>query len=437
MKYYDGEQRASGSQVSGWKYYEGSNFNSGVGYEIAAKPRVSGRPIAIVRFPFGNEALSSGEPVKAGVTVRNYGYDAFEDGDQTANNVGWNLVGNQYMSSRKKSGSTDWGHSFMQTGSLQEDKPNGEDWNGSYTWKEEAVRYVTTFNMFTQEYTQTSSANCEIQPYQTFFIQVKTDNSTFTMDKNSRIAKAPAHLRGQIEEEPRETMVEVLMHSDNATDNAGLLIGDKFSEEYEVGNDLAKVYGDNQMALYTVADNYELAFNALNETLAGNAIPLGFTAPEEGEYIITLNEQFDLREVESVLLTDYETGAEIDLLAEDYYFDTKAAKNNNERFVLRVRMRKLDDIGTDINGVYGSGLLDDIRILNSSTGITLRGVPENASVYVYDMTGKLISLINGANGDMSLNGVTRKLELNGLPVGVYNIRVQTAAEGRTLRVMVK
>ena len=53
------------------------------------------------------------------------------------------------------------------------------------------------------------------------------------------------------------------------------------------------------------------------------------------------------------------------------------------------------------------------------------------------MTGKLISLINGANGDMSLNGVTRKLELNGLPVGVYNIRVQTAAEGRTLRVMVK
>lgn len=444
VKYYDGEHRASGSQVSGWKYYSGSNFASGVGYEIAAKPRVTGRPIAILRFPLGNGALSSGEGAqsgtvveagtKTGVSVTAHG---MEDGELkdgvTANNAGWNFVGNPYMSSWKQT--TDWGAgSNMQTGSLVENKPDDEHWDGTYKWKSEDVRYVTLYNQFTQEYTQSASANCELPPFLPFFIQVNTDG-TFTMAQGNRQAK----MRGFAKNiQPiREQLIELYLNGSERRDNTGLLIGEEFSADYEVGDDLVKMKGDNQLALYTQTGGYDLAFNALSEELAAQRIPLGFTAPTDGEYSISLNDDSDLREVESIILTDYETGLEIDLLAEDYVFDAVAEKNNDRRFTLNVRMRKWGDIGTDIEQQYGNGLLNDVRVMNSSTGLVLRGVPQDAAVYVYDMTGKLIESYLPAAKGQPTDSNYRRIELNGLPVGVYNIRVQTPQQGKTLRTIVE
>ena len=433
VKYYDGEQRASGLQVSGWKYYSGSDFTAGVGYEIAAKPRVTGRQLAIVRFPLGNTALTSGgEGEKTAVTVDNYGYDAYTAGTQTANNIGWNFVGNPFMSTWKNT--SDWGHSYMQTGVLLEDKPGG-NWNGTYVWKTEDVRYVTILNLFAQEYSQQASQNCELPPFQPFFIQVKDHNASFSMLKEKRIAKAPALMRNI--QPVREQLIELYLNGSERRDNTGLLIGEEFSADYEVGDDLVKMQGDNQLALYTQTGGYDLAFNALNEELASQRIPIGFTAPTDGEYSISLNDDSDLREVESVILTDYETGLEIDLLAEDYVFDAVAEKNNDRRFTLNVRMRKWGDIGTDIEQQYGSGLLDDVRVMNSSTGLVLRGVPQDAAVYVYDMTGKLIESYLPAAKGQPTDSNYRRIELNGLPVGVYNIRVQTPQQGKTLRTIVE
>lgn len=443
VKYYDGAQRASGSQVSGWKYYGGTDFTAGVGYEIAAKPRVKGRPIAILRFPLGNEALSSGEGAQSGTVVKagtktgvSVTAHGMEDGELkdgvTANNAGWNFVGNPYMSSWKQT--TDWGAgSNMQTGSLVEN-PDDEHWDGTYKWKSEDVRYVTLYNQFTQEYTQSASANCELPPFLPFFIQVNTDG-TFTMAQGNRQAKMRGFAKNI--QPVREQLIELYLNGSERRDNTGLLIGEEFSADYEVGDDLVKMKGDNQLALYTQTGGYDLAFNALNEELAAQRIPVGFTAPTDGEYSISLNDDSDLREVESIILTDYETGLEIDLLAEDYVFDAVAEKNNDRRFTLNVRMRKWGDIGTDIEQQYGSGLLDDVRVMNSSTGLVLRGVPQDAAVYVYDMTGKLIeSYLPAAKGQQTDSNY-RRIELNGLPVGVYNIRVQTPQQGKTLRTIVE
>lgn len=432
VKYYDGAQRASGSQVSGWKYYDGTDFTAGVGYEIAAKPLVGGRPLAIVRFPLGNPALTSeggGELEKEAVKVDNYGYDAYVEGTQTANNVGWNFVGNPFMSTWKNT--SDWGYSYMQTGSMQENKPDDVHWDGSYKWKEENVRYVTILNLFEQEYSQKATSNCELPPFQPFFIQVKDHDAWFSMSKDNRIAKAPAQMQNI--QRDNERLIELILNSNLSQDNTGLLIGEDFSADYEMGDDLVKMTGNNQLAIYTQTGGYDLAFNALSEELAAQRIPVGFTAPADGEYSISINDNSDLRDVESVILTDYETGLEIDLMAEDYIFDAVAQKNNDHRFTLNIRMRNWRDIGTDIDGQHAGGQLDEVRVLRSSTGLVLRNVPLDATVYVYDMTGKLIGTYLPEQTYGQQTDVGHRVELNGLPIGAYNIRVQTATDGKTLR----
>lgn len=434
VKYYDGAERASGAQVTGWKYYSGTVFTAGVGYEIAAKPRVTGRPLAIVRFPLGNKALTSGgegagEGAKEEVAVDNYGYAEYALGTQTANNVGWNFVGNPYMSTWKQT--TDWGLSYMQIGSMQENTPDGEHWDGTYVWKDEPVRYVTILNLFAQEYSQQATSNYELPPFQPFFIQVKDHNASFSMSKDNRIAKAPAQMQNI--QRDNERLIELILNSNLSQDNTGLLIGEDFSADYEMGDDLVKMTGNNQLAIYTQTGGYDLAFNALSEELAAQRIPVGFTAPADGEYSISINDNSDLRDVESVILTDYETGLEIDLMAEDYIFDAVAQKNNDHRFTLNIRMRNWRDIGTDIDGQHAVGQLDEVRVLRSSTGLVLRNVPLDATVYVYDMTGKLIGTYLPEQTYGQQTDVGHRVELNGLPIGVYNIRVQTATDGKTLR----
>ena len=456
IQYYDGATRASGDQVSGWIDYDGTNdtyfgnagtsgtqtddkFEKGRGYLLAARPRrgksvynyemVRDRAYAIVRFPLGNankiNNSTTGELSTKSIDVTAPGFTAgvLNDGVKP-NNAGWNFVGNPFMSSFGGTEGALAGGSNITVGYLAK-TPNedGSDWNGNYEWKKKENRYITKLNPITGVYSQGMVASTPIEAFNAFFIQTKVAG-TLTFAPGGRVVPSMPALRAQ--QEASEIAFEILLSDSASSDNTGLLIGNAFSEDYEFGDDLTKVASENQLAIYTQTGGYDLAFNAIPESVAAQPIPVGFTAPDSGAYVISLKETASLNLLESVVLKDYEKGGfETDLLVSDYEFNTHAVKQNNTRFTITVKVKHNSGTLTDIDTVGADGF-DQIGIAVGNGTITLHGVPADAMVFVYDMTGKLLHNKISTDERMQLS----------VPQGVYNIRVQTPTGGRTLRTVV-
>lgn len=460
VQYYDGATRASGDQVSGWVDYDGTDdsyfgnagtsgtltddkFEKGRGYLLAARPRrgksvdnylmVRDRSYAIVRFPLGNadkiNNSTNGELSTKTINVTAHG---FTDGKLSSgvkpNNAGWNFVGNPFMSSFGGASSAESnlaGTSTITVGYLAK-TPNedGTNWNGNYEWKESSSRYITKLNPITGAYSQGTVTSTSVEPFNAFFIQTKV-SGTLTFASAGRKPLSMPALKAQ--EANREIELELLLSDGESTDNTGLLIGNAFTEDYELGDDLAKVASDNQLAIYTQTGGYDLAFNAIPESVAAQPIPIGFTAPADGSFEISLKETASLSLLESVILKDNENGGiETDLLVDNYPFETTAAKQNNTRFTIVVKIKEEHGSATDIDAT-GVGEIGQLSVAVSGNGITLHGVPTDAVVFVYDMTGKLLYKQKSLEERMQLN----------VPQGVYNIRVQTPSEGKTLRAIVR
>lgn len=451
LQYYDGAKRASGSQVSGWVDYTGSDTNNdktylpgdslkaGWGYLVTAKPRkkfnsvatnARNRPFAIVRFPLNNKAFNStngGEEnakVKYfNIPVAAHGLAEYNGGTQTANNVGWNFVGNPYMATYKSSGDAD----RMQVGQLVENKPDGVHWDGSYVWDGTNVRYVTVVEPTSTDYHQYLASTTELRPFYPFFIQAKSSGS-LSFSAASRVAKMPSHLLAKAAADKEVTILLDMSGNGGQDDCTGLILSDEFSPQVDL-DDLVKLFGDvtTTLKIYSLNGDTRLAYNAMPKADAAEAIPLGVRIPANGTYTIRLSDKFDLSAVESVILTDYEeAGMEVDLMTSDYTFDAVAELHNDTRFALSVKIKQGTDISTELinNGIDG---LDKISLITSGNGITLHGVPQDAVVFLFDMTGKLISRSTGSGERVQLNATT----------GVYNLRIVSGTEARTIRAIVK
>ena len=450
LQYYDGALRASGSQVSGWVDYTGSGTNdatylpgdslkAGWGYLVTAKPRkkfnsvatnARNRPFAIVRFPLNNKAFNTtngGEEnakVKYfNIPVAAHGIAEYNGGTQTANNVGWNFVGNPYMATYKSSGDAD----RMQVGQLVENKPDGVHWDGSYVWDGTNVRYVTVVEPTSTDYHQYLASTTELRPFYPFFIQAKS-NGSLSFSAASRVAKMPSHLLAKAAADKEVTILLDMSGNGGQDDCTGLILSDEFSPQVDL-DDLVKIFGDvtTTLKIYSLNGDTRLAYNAMPKADAAEAIPLGVRIPVNGTYTIRLSDKFDLSAVESVILTDYEeAGMEVDLMTSDYTFDAVAELHNDTRFALSVKIKQGTDISTELinNGIDG---LDKISLITSENGITLHGVPQDAVVFLFDMTGKLISRSTGSGERVQLNATT----------GVYNLRIVSGTEARTIRAIVK
>ena len=125
-------------------------------------------------------------------------------------------------------------------------------------------------------------------------------------------------------------------------------------------------------------------------------------------------------------LFDKTTGQYTNLLTDNYRFAT-AAGNNTDSFTLfvRVERKKAPEVATGCDN-----LLDgQLSLIAIDRTLVLSGLTENADVYVYDMSGKLLRG-ERANG----NGIWRA---NVPAQGVYFVRVNSAGGQQTLRTIVK
>jgi len=363
IKTYDGARRADVGEdkANNWVRLkrhtaeEPVSFKPGVGYIISAMA-YPGTDTATIRIPMTvpNTWFKNGEQAVVGTTVRNTIAVTAHTGEATDINngghqrhAGWNFVANPYLSNFTGGGI---------------DATNGLDYidgvliiQGSYEYDDETVPYVTIPAYNFAYYSQHKLSDVKLSPEWSFFVQVGTSG---TMDfTTTGRQQAPASIAARAEERPVKMDVDLILSDNHSSDQTGIIISDRYNDTYEIGRDLEKLFGSAyNLSVYTLmADNTPLAFQALAIRSNMQVIPVGYRAPEQGEYTFRLNEatsSIDLlnEQYEQLVLVDYQTGELTNLLISDYTFYSERTQADN-RFAIYAVPRQ--NAPTDLPNAIG------------------------------------------------------------------------------------
>ena len=433
IKWYDGAYRAE-HKTGGWETYTGEVLKKGIGYRIG----LAGDGIIKeeLRFPMANGVIADEKTNKTIGDVYAYGGDK-TDTELTPNHKGWNLIGNPYMMYY----ATDI-TSPLAMGHLDE--------SGATYTRTGSLRYlVEPINNGREGYRQIDIAT-HMPPFTAYFVQVGGVNNatggdnpetaqtvTFNQSasgKNNIVARrnAPA-------EETNELMypvwygVEMIAPNTEAAKTA-LLISDEYTDNYDIMNDLVMQYGTKytqyQHPLLSSTNNSgEMAYNALPDSSAAViGVPLNYYAYQAGSYTIATDSRFNLEEVKSAQLWDATTSQYYDLLTDNYTFTTAKGKNTSRfRLFVSVERKKTPSIATGVDNLLTDGKLSLVAIDRT---LVLSGLTQNADIYVYDMSGKLMN----SDHTSGSGGIWRTT----VPAtGAYFVRVNSANGQQTLRAIVK
>lgn len=437
LAWYDGEKRAT-DKKGGWTSITDNEFilKTGIGY-IVALPG-SGNIKRELRFPMGNDLIEAEDDNKAITELHAWGGN---NDELRPNHKGWNMIGNPYLLT--------YNNTAGSTGTIMTDPlvvgklveyPNVANWDGSWVYDptsvSENLRYIVApIDNGWSGYAQTTIN--DMKPFTSYFVQIggaePTANRTVTFKAagvpRSVIRRAPQEY-GEEDNHPVFYGIE-LTAPNNEKDRTALLISNDFTDDYDMMDDLAKQRGDYYKyypypVLASRNNEGEMAFNALPDTSAATVgVPLNYYAAQAGTHTIATDFRYDLEEVKSVMLYDATNNTYTDLLTQNYEF-TAAKGENTNRFTLYVRVerKKAPNQETDVDNILDGKL----SLVTIGKTLVLSGLTDAADVYVYDMSGKLLSR------DQAGNGIWRTT----VPAtGVYFVRVDSANGQQTLRSIVK
>lgn len=431
LRWYDGDRRANGTQNGNWKLFTGSIIQPGVGYDLVINSDVlePKNKYAELRFPMAIGGDNVTSPAEVSVPVKAYGANnsRTKDGQPvTSNHLGWNLIGNPYLNDYTKNHMPN----DLTEGALSivDDK---------YVLTPNGLRYlvVPTYAGSTT-YQQVNMAITDMEPFTAYFVQIDgtTDNQELNVVFSLSNVAGRSAVRSRLPVQEYEEDNHIVWYAIDMSNNGGkkdettLLISNRFNDKFEMMDDMHKIRNAGQSIIATRNDDGEMVFNALPESSAAvKGVPVHYYAAEAGDYTISTSANYSLEEVAEAWLFDKTTGQYTNLLTDNYRFAT-AAGNNTDRFTLfvRVERKKAPEVATGNDNILTDGQLSLTAIDRT---LVLSGLTENADVYVYDMSGKLLRG-ERANG----NGIWRA---NVPAQGVYFVRVNSAAGQQTLRTIVK
>ena len=355
IKTYDGARRAKVGEdkANNWvRVRRDSTLQPGVGYIITALTYPD-KDTATIRIPMTvpNTWFKNGEQAVVGTTVRNTIAVTAHTGEAATEHqrhAGWNFVANPYLTSFAGGNvANDGGLAYI----------NGElIIEGSYEYGGEDVPYVTVPAYDFAYYSQHKLSDVKLSPEWSFFVQVGT-SGTMNFTTAGR-QQAPASIAARnAEERPVKMDVDITLSDNHSSDQTGIIISDRYNDTYEIGRDLEKLFGSAyNLSVYTLmADNTPLAFQALAIRSSMQVIPVGYRAPEQGEYTFRLNEatsSIDLlnEQYEQLVLVDYQTGELTNLLISDYTFYSERTQADN-RFAIYAVPRQ--NAPTDLPNAIG------------------------------------------------------------------------------------
>ena len=397
LQWYDGEARASETRKGWTDLKEPATLARYQGYTFWGAPRkvsVNGgeskrQNFGIHRIPIKPTAdeLITGETSPKQIDVKAHpaanAYDA-----------GWNFIGNPYL---VQYGNMEDGHTSGLLGALTQNPETGVwEHTGNY-------RYITLTDDG-KTYWQTPVSEADLYPFNTFFVQAG-ENGAVSFNASNRASLPARHYAAQ-QETAKEITTGIILTGNDQTDRTGLLIADNFTEEYDFNADLSK-FENSGINLYTIGKDGNLAYMAINQALAEQPIPVGYSAPVEGLYTIAFDEdRYNATDISALYLIDYDSNEKTNLLHTDYSFVT-AAGTNNERFALQVAFAP--ENATNVEWVGDA----TIQVGVESNELILHNLPTDAAVHVFDALGRLMYHTPHAPTEMQLT----------LPTGYYLVRI--------------
>lgn len=263
-------------------------------------------------------------------------------------------------------------------------------------------------------YTQALASGVTIKPFTAYFVQAidPTNNQSNTLSltyskANRHLLASPA--RAAADASPL-ILAELDIRCGALHDNTGVLVSDDYSVDYEIGDDLYKMYAAAaKPQLYTTdAGSEKMAYQALPDP-AAHAVPLGIYLPAAGDYTLSLNRSVSrVASAEAVcLLHDGKVVA--DLLQSDYTL-TAAARGTLSGYTLDIR--RAPKMPTDILPAAG-----DAPYLIARDGVlTVANLPAGAMVQVYDVLGRVL---------LRTTATEQSLSVPAAQTGVYTVLITT------------
>lgn len=392
LQWYDGEARASENR-KGWQdLKEPATLAPYQGYTFWGAPRkVNGvRPtFGIHRIPMPVEDLTIKNNETSSKQINVFAHHA-----ANAYDAGWNFIGNPYLA---QYGNMKDGDTSGLLGMLTQNAETGVwEHTGNY-------RYITLTDDG-KTYWQTPVSEAELYPFNTFFVQAG-ENGAVSFNASNRASLPARHYAAQ-QVTAKEITTGIILTGNDQTDRTGLLIADNFTEEYEFNADLSK-FENSGINLYTIGKTGNLAYMAINQALAEQPIPVGYTAPAEGLYTIAFDEdRYNATDISALYLIDYDSNEKTNLLHTDYSFVT-AAGTNNQRFALQVAFAP--ENATNVEWVGDA----TIQVGVEGNTLMLNNLPTDAAVHVFDALGRLMYHAPTVPTEMQLT----------LPTGYYLVRI--------------
>lgn len=271
-------------------------------------------------------------------------------------NMGWNLFGSPYLCAMNYS-DMEYGRVIYQC-----------EENGSY-------KVINTYDSDTGV-----STDGYIPAMDAVFTQTATlDNSESVIVEHSEARATTAY------QATRALDIAITQSNRNSRAGNGTPVDDQIQlnavpayeakSDFDLGSDGVKWINSQNAQIYATRNGGRYSLLSAISIEAEQSI--GISLPETGEYTISIPEECDASEYETVWLKDKETGKAIDLKEGDYRFHASQAGEQNHRFTISFN-RMATDMKSDIS----------IQAIGFRT-IVLKGLQPNDLISVYAANGVL------------------------------------------------
>ena len=423
IKYYDGEKRQKdGNSMT--TFGEVSKYWT----MMAADGTLKAHTGYIIGLFYDNENLmrsiyftpaAASNYVENGDTkttqVTNWPHNLTAD----ARHHGWNFVGSPYIS-LFGSGSGNEGilNSKLQMGYTQRD--------GTQADKEHVYVSIPDGGN-TNTYTQALASATTLKPFSAYFVQAidPTDGTSHQLDltysKNNRSLPSRVAMAETAADEPilvEMTLTGADTTKTNATmmDNAGVWMSNRYSTDYEIGDDLYKMYAEStKPQLYTTdAAGLRMAYLAVPDQAT---IPVGLYVPAAGAYTLSLNEAVSRLGAAQAVYLQHNGTVVADLMSDAYTLNA-TQRGTVSGYALAIHRAPHTTTAID-NAEAPHAMFVDGQIVVSH-------LPADATVRVYDVLGHLCYNATATESAVEVPATVR---------GVYTIVVATESAQTVLKTL--
>ena len=426
IKYYDGQRRQSdGNSTTHYgevsKYWtmmpEDGQLKAYTGYIIGLFVPVADEPLMkSVNFPPATESAYTENASSKTTHITNWPDNLTAE----PRHHGWNFVGSPYISlfgSNNNTQSEGLYNTKVQMG-WTDALGNQQDKDHIYVSTPDGGNSNT--------YTQALASGVTIRPFSAYFVQA-IDPTNGQSPLNLTYSKGQRRLPTSAPARTAKTDALILTELDITNgalgDNAGVLVSNVYSAEYEIGDDLTKMYAAAQKPqLYTIdAYNDKMAYQALPDVLA-HAIPLGIYVPQAGNYTLSLNRYVSRLEAAEAVYLLHNGAVVANLLLSDYTVSA-SAKGTISGYSLDIR--RAPEVVTDIVPAAG----DAPYIIARDGVLAIANLPADAIVQVYDVLGHQLLRAD--------TPASATLQVPVPQTGVYTVVITTANGQQVLKTLLR